>query len=87
MPPDLFRKVDTMFANVAARKIGAMSHTTRIGSMRFPSGTYAFSKLFALHRAELLNSCLRAVDSDVKFCLEKDPRNYFGVDTGAATSA
>ena len=81
LPTDLFKKLDTMIINIAARKIGGLSRTTRIESLHFLSGTRSMSNLYVLHCAELLDSCLRATDSDVKARIEGELRAYLGVET------
>ena len=85
LPSDLFRKVDTMIVNVAARKIGGLSRTTRIESLHFLAGTFSMSNLFAIHCAELLDLCLRATGSHIKTRLENELCTYLGVHSTGIT--
>ena len=85
LPTDLFRKVDSMIANVAARKVGGISRTVRIESIRLLSGTMSMSNLFAIHCAGLLDSSLRAVGSDIRERLTDELCGYLGVDTLGVT--
>ena len=61
-----------MVVNIAARKIGGLSGTVRIESLRPLSGTRSMSNLFATHCAEPLDSCLRAVNGDVKLRMDRE---------------
>ena len=81
LPTDLFRKLDTMIVNIAARKIGGLNRTVRIESLHFLSGTKSMSNLFAIHCAEFLDSCLRAANSDIKIRIERELCVYLGIDT------
>ena len=46
---DLFKQVDTMIANVAARKIGGSRRSARIESLHFLSEASTMSNLFVVH--------------------------------------
>ena len=81
----LFREVDTMIINIAARKFGGLSRAERVESLHFFSGTRTMSNLFATHCAELLDSCLRAANSAIKTCLEGEVRVYLGDDAAGTT--
>ena len=79
LPGDLFRKLDTMIINIAARKIGGLGRTTRIEALHFLSGTLSMSNLYAIHCAELLDSSLRAANSHIQIRLEQELCAYLRV--------
>ena len=65
--------------NIAARKIGGLSRSTRIESLHFAVGTATVYNLYVYHCAAFLDACLRAANSSINDRLRIELREYYNV--------
>ena len=79
LPPDLMRRLNTQVVNVAARKIGGLSRSTRIESLHFSVGTTTVYNLYVKHCAEFLDASLRANNSSIGKRLREELLRYYNV--------
>ena len=65
MPPDLFDKLGTCVADVAARRVTVLLRRPRIGTLRIPAATQPYADLYVTHCAELADAGPRVEGSSL----------------------
>ena len=77
-PPGLACSINTQVVNIVARKIGGLSRSARIETLRHVAGTFSIQKLNVRHCAEFPDACLRASGSSINARLRAELRQFSG---------
>ena len=80
-PPYLMKRINTQIVNIAARRIGDLSRSTRIESLHYTVGTTTIYNLYVRHCAEFLDASMRANNSTINDRLREMLGTYYGVTT------
>ena len=83
LPQDLFLKMETHLANVAARRVGGVDRSTRIEALHFLAGTMSYRNMYVMHCAELMDASLRAHRRTICQRLRLELREILGPSCGA----